>query len=252
MKHQDLIIHAAAQSAVDLSIKDPVTTFVTNSLGTVHVLEAMRHSGVKRLHYVSTDEVFGAATIHPFTEHSLVQPGNPYSAGKAAAESTIFAWANTYGIEVTITNGCNNYGARQAPEKLIPRLAIRGVLGKTLPVYGNGQQVREWVHVDDHAQAIWHVIQHGELGHRYCVGGTAVNNMQVVRKILETLVMDESKIEFVEDRLGHDVRYAVDMTKLRDLGWKPKINLEDGLRDTILWYRDNSQWWKYFQGQYDI
>jgi dTDP-glucose 4,6-dehydratase len=152
MGRQDLVIHTAAQSAVDLSIKDPVTTFVTNALGTVRVLEAMRRSGVKRLHYVSTDEVFGAATDCPFTEHSLVRPRNPYSAGKAAGEAAIFAWANTYGIEVTITNGCNNYGPRQAPEKLIPRLTIRGIIGKSLPVYGDGMQVREWLHVDDHAE----------------------------------------------------------------------------------------------------
>lgn len=247
MAGHELVIHAAAQSAVDRSIRDPVSTFRMNALGTVNILEAVRHSGIARVHYVSTDEVFGASNSGSFTEGSPWRPRNPYSAGKAAGEAAILAWGNTYGLAVTVTNGTNNYGERQSLDKVIPRMVVRALLGKTLPVYGDGRQMREWLHVTDHCRAIWHVIQHGLPGQSYCVGGGLIaENIEIVRRLLDILGLDDSRIEFVADRPGHDRRYAVDTSKLRQLGWAPGVPFEQGLRDTVAWYRENRQWWEFF------
>lgn len=247
MTGHDLVIHAAAQSAVDRSIREPISTFQVNALGTANVLEAARHAGIARLHYVSTDEVFGVATSGSFTEDSPWRPRNPYAAGKTAGEAAMLAWGNTYGLAVTTTNGTNNYGERQGLDKVIPRMVVRALLGKTLPVYGDGRQTREWLHVTDHCRAIWHVIKHGTPGENYCVGGgSTTENLDVVRRLISLLELDDSRIEFIEDRSGHDRRYAVDAGKLQQLGWAPGVSFEEGLRDTVAWYRENRQWWECF------
>lgn len=247
MVGHEIVIHAAAQSAVDRSIREPISTFQVNALGTVNVLEAARHAGIARVHYVSTDEVFGATTSGSSTEDSPWRPRNPYAAGKAAGEAAMLAWGNTYGLAVTTTNGTNNYGERQGLDKVIPRMVVRALLGKTLPVYGDGRQAREWLHVTDHCRAIWHVIKHGTPGESYCVGGgSTTENLDVVRRLVGLLGLDDSRIEFVEDRPGHDRRYAVDATKVQQLGWAPRVSFEEGLRDTVVWYGENRQWWEHF------
>jgi len=244
----DLVIHAAAQSAVDRSIKEPVTTFQVNALGTVNVLEVAQQLGVRRFHYVSTDEVFGAAFLGSFTEDSPWRPRNPYAAGKVAGEAAVLAWSNTYGMVITVTNGTNNYGERQGLDKVIPRLVVRGLLGQTLPVYGDGRQMREWLHVTDHCQAIWRVIQGGIPGQSYCVGGgTVTENIQVARCIIEELKLDESRIQFVADRSRSRPPLCRRLIgKLRQLGWIPTVPFEEGLRKTIRWYRENRSWWEGF------
>lgn len=252
IKHQDIVIHAAAQTSVDFSIIEPRTTFTINALGTVNVLEAMKQVGLKRIHYISTDAVFDDTLLKPFSETTTLRPRNSYAAGKASGEAAVFAWANTEKLEITVTNCCNNYGFRQAPDKLIPRLAIRGVLNKKLPIYGDGKQTREWLHVTDHVSAIWYVIQHGEIGHRYCIGGTPMQNIDIAQSILEVLQLDVSQIEHIVDRIGHDNYYAASTIKISELGWKPLVQLTDGLRDAIEWYRDNREWWEYFLEQREI
>ncbi len=234
LRSQDVAIHAAAQSSVDKSIREPLETMSINAMGTICLLEAMRRVGVKRFHYVSTDEIFGATVEKSFNEESPLAPTNPYAAGKVSGENALFAWSNTYGLDFTITNGVNNYGPYQAPEKFIPRLTVRGLLGESLPIYGNGRQRREWLHVEDHCQAIWHVLQHGKLGERYCVGHTLEQNINVAKQIVRTLHIDHSRITFVEDRPGHDVGYAINSSKILSLGWHPKITFTEGLEETIL------------------
>jgi dTDP-glucose 4,6-dehydratase len=243
----DAIIHAAAISSVDRSIRRPRETVMINALGTYAVLESARQVGVKRVHYVSTDEVFGHAKSGSFTESSPVGPRNPYAAGKLAGEAFMGAWGTTFGMEVTITNSVNNYGPYQTPDKLIPRMCTRGLVGNTLPVYGDGKQLREWLFVDDHVKAILHVLNHGAFGERYCVGsGEVRENIEIVRRIMGFLGLSDEIVEYVEDRKGHDLRYAVDSSKLRSLGWKPEGAFEEGLDETIAWYKNNRAWWEYY------
>jgi dTDP-glucose 4,6-dehydratase len=251
MDGADAVIHLAAISAVDQSIKRPIEAVQTNAIGTLNVIEAARSVGVKRIHLVSTDEVFGHAIDDSFNESSQIAPRNPYAAGKAASEAIALAMGTTYGMEVTITNSANNYGPYQAPEKLIPRLTIRGIQGSSLPVYGDGRQVREWIHVDDHVSAIIHVLAHGISGERYCVGSNeTTENISLVKVILNTLGLDEKYIEFVRDRAGHDIRYSVNSTKLRSTGWNSIHTFNESIVDTIEWYRDNPNWWNYYLSVY--
>lgn len=250
-RHPDAVLHFGAISAVDRSIRNPLEAIAINGMGTANVLEAARQNGVPRFHYVSTDEVFGHSVHGAFDEGTQCSPRNPYAAGKLAGEAAALAYGTTFGMEVTITNCVNNYGSHQAPDKLIPRLTVRGLTGNKLPVYGDGKQVREWIYVDDHVKAVLHVLDHGTFGERYCVGtGETHQNIEIVQRIMAMLNLDESSIAYVEDRKGHDLRYAVDATKLQLLGWKPEHSFQESLDETINWYKDNQSWWRYFIAVY--
>ncbi len=243
----DAVVHFAAESHVDRSIQGPEAFVRTNVLGTFTLLEAARKYG-KRFHHVSTDEVFGA--LEPsdpaFAEQTPYDPRSPYSASKAASDHLVRAYFHTYDLPVTISNCSNNYGPYHFPEKLIS-LAITNLLeGKSVPVYGDGLQVRDWLYVEDHARAIDCVLRQGKIGETYCIGGNAEKeNIWIVKKLLEILGLGEERIEYVKDRPGHDRRYAIDFTKIKtELGWEPTVTLEDGLKKTVEWFKTNESWWK--------
>lgn len=243
----DIVVHFAAESHVDRSIMDPGAFVVTNVHGTFVLLEAAKKHG-KRFHHVSTDEVFGALGKDdaPFDESTPYDPRSPYSASKAASDHLVRAYFHTYGLPVTISNCSNNYGPYHFPEKLIP-LAITNLLeGKSVPVYGDGLQVRDWLYVEDHCRAIDLIIHQGQIGETYCIGGNAEReNIVIVKKLLELLGKDESSIEYVKDRAGHDRRYAINFTKIKtELGWEPTVTLEVGLAKTVAWFQENEAWWK--------
>lgn len=249
-----VVIHTAAISSVHRSIGNPLEAFMLNAVGTFNVLEACRRNNIKRIHYVSTDEVFGSPFKRkPITEISPSYPRNPYAAGKLAGDGIVTAYGSTYGLEVTITNSVNNYGPNQSPDKLIPRLIMRGLAGNTLPVFGDGKQVREWLFVDDHVRAILHVIDHGKFGNRYCVGsGVLKQNMEIVNIIISELGLDLSVIEHVDDRPGSCMRYGVNTDKINRLGWEPIVDFDKGMPDTIQWYKNarDTEWWKYYMVVY--
>lgn len=256
------VINFAAESHVDRSILEPEAFTHTNVLGTHVLLEAARKAGVKKFVQVSTDEVYGTlGSTGYFTEESPLLPNSPYSASKAGADCIVRAYHETYGMDINITRCSNNYGPYQFPEKLIPLMVINALHDKPLPVYGDGQNIRDWLHVEDHCQAIDLVLHNGRPGEAYNVGGhNERTNLQIVRSILSELGKPESLIQFVEDRLGHDRRYAIDATKIRnELGWTPRYTFEEGLRETIQWYVDHQDWWenvqsgeylKYYEQQY--
>lgn len=246
----DIVVHFAAESHVDRSILEPAAFVETNVIGTQVLLDAALKAGIKRFHHVSTDEVFGALDLDDtakFTEATAYSPRSPYAASKAGSDHLVRAYATTYGLPISITNCSNNYGPFQFPEKFIP-LAITNLLeGKRVPVYGDGLYVRDWLYVEDHCRAIDLVLQKGAIGATYCVGGIAedVNNLSVIKKILMLLGKDESMIEFVKDRPGHDRRYAVDFGKIStELGWRPLHSFDEWLSRTVAWYKENSDWWK--------
>lgn len=243
----DVVVHFAAESHVDRSILGPEAFLKTNVQGTFVLLEAARKYG-KRFHHVSTDEVFGslAPSDPAFNESTPYDPRSPYSASKAASDHLVRAYYHTFGLPITISNCSNNYGPYHFPEKLIP-LAITNLLeGKKVPVYGDGLQVRDWLYVEDHARAIDLVLRNGKIGETYCVGGNGEKeNIWIVKKLLEILGKDESMIEYVKDRPGHDRRYAIDFTKIQtELGWQPSVSLEEGLAQTVEWFKENEAWWK--------
>lgn len=243
----DAIVHFAAESHVDRSILGPEAFVRTNVTGTFTLLEAARKFG-KRFHHVSTDEVFGSlGRDEPaFNETTSYDPRSPYSASKAASDHLVRAYFHTYGLPITISNCSNNYGPYHFPEKLIP-LAITNILeGKKIPVYGDGRQVRDWLFVLDHCRAIDLVLRQGRIGETYCIGGNGEReNISVIEQLLALLGKDESSIEYVADRLGHDRRYAIDFTKItRELGWEPTVSLEEGLRETVAWFQSHTEWWK--------
>lgn len=243
----DIVVHFAAESHVDRSIADPYVFIDTNIKGTFVLLEAARKHN-KRFHHISTDEVFGAlgSSDVPFDESTPYDPRSPYSASKAASDHLVRAYFHTYGLPVTISNCSNNYGPYHFPEKLIP-LTITNVLeGKPVPVYGDGLQVRDWLYVEDHCRAIDLIIHRGTIGETYCIGGASEReNIWIVKKVLELLGKDESMIEYVKDRAGHDRRYAINYSKIeRELGWHPEVTLEDGLEKTVEWFKENEAWWK--------
>jgi dTDP-glucose 4,6-dehydratase len=244
----DLIVHFAAESHVDRSINDPHSFVKTNVMGTQVLLDMALKYGKIRFHHVSTDEVFGSLGPNdaPFTEKTPYDPRSPYSASKAASDHLVRAYHETYGLPVTISNCSNNYGPYQFPEKLIGLAITNLIQGKKIPVYGKGENIRDWLHVEDHCRAIEAVLLKGEIGETYCVGGEAERtNMQVVLGILKEFGMGEEMLEFVQDRAGHDFRYAMDISKIRkELGWEPKVSFEEGLRKTVEWYRGNEGWWK--------
>ena len=250
MSGADIVVHFAAESHVDRSIMEPAAFVETNVMGTQVLLDAALKNKVARFHHVSTDEVFGALPLdsaQKFTEDTAYNPRSPYAASKAGSDHLVRAYATTYGLPISITNCSNNFGPFQFPEKFIP-LAITNLLeGKKVPVYGDGKYVRDWLYVQDHCRAIDVVLEKGKIGETYCVGGVAedINNLSVVKKILNLLGKDESMIEYVTDRPGHDRRYAVDFSKITgELGWKPEHNFDEWLTSTVEWYKSNKAWWK--------
>ncbi len=253
MKGADMVVHFAAESHVDRSILDSDPFIKTNIEGTHTLLKLALKHNVKRFHHISTDEVFGALELdseEKFTENTPYDPHSPYSASKAASDHLVRAFSDTYGLPITISNCGNNYGPYHFPEKLIP-LAITNILeGKKVPVYGDGLYIRDWLYVEDHCSAIDLILKKGKVGETYLIGGLthAISNLEVVKKILLLMGKDESFIEFVKDRPGHDRRYDVDWTKIhRELGWEPKHSFDDALAATVQWYRDNTSWWQHIK-----
>jgi dTDP-glucose 4,6-dehydratase len=269
----DAVMHLAAESHVDRSIDDPAVFLETNTIGTLRLLEVARAywnaldavaRARFRFHHVSTDEVFGALALDamPFTEASGYDPRSPYSASKAAADHLVRAWGHTYGLPVLLTNCTNNYGPYHFPEKLIPLMIVKALRGEPMPVYGRGENVRDWLHVEDHVEALIAVVERGRPGETYFIGGGAErSNLSVVTTIAK--LVDEiappladgrprtDLITFVPDRPGHDLRYAIDTSKIgRELGWRPSRSFEDGLRQTVAWYVANASWWQPLMRRY--
>jgi dTDP-glucose 4,6-dehydratase len=243
----EAVMHLAAESHVDRSILGPEQFVVTNVLGTQVLLDASRRAGVKRFLMVSTDEVYGSlGPTGAFTEHSPLQPSSPYSASKASADLLTLAYGHTYGLDVVVTRCSNNYGRYQFPEKLIPLMTLNALTDKPLPVYGDGANVRDWLHVEDHCRALLLVLERGRKGEVYNIGGGAERtNLELVKGVLKLVGKPESLIRFVKDRPGHDRRYAIDPTKLRDeLGWTPSHTFERGIEETVRWYSENRPWWE--------
>lgn len=243
----DAIINFAAESHVDRSITNAGDFVETNVTGVQVLLDAIKTSGRKiRFIQVSTDEVYGSIETGSWDENFRLLPNSPYSASKAGGELLARAYHQTHGVDVLITRCSNNYGSHHFPEKLIPLFITNLLEGKKVPVYGNGKNVRDWLHVDDHCRAIHKVLMNGRSGESYNIGGgRELNNLEITSLILSVMHKDESSIEYVEDRKGHDLRYSVDWTKIKnELGYEPQVKFEDGLRATIEWYRANEAWWK--------
>jgi len=264
----DIIMHLAAESHVDRSIAGPSDFIQTNIVGTFNLLDKSRkyfdtlsapEKKKFRFHHISTDEVFGdlKSTDHFFIEDTPYAPSSPYSASKASSDHLVRAWGRTYGLPILVTNCSNNYGPYHFPEKLIPHIILNALHGKSLPVYGDGLQIRDWLYVEDHAKALFKVATEGELGETYNIGGhnekTNIEVVEAICQLLEELVVDKpigtkyyrDLISFVKDRPGHDTRYAIDASKIkRDLGWIPEETFESGLRKTVRWYLDNRIWWE--------
>lgn len=246
----DAVVNFAAESHVDRSIEEPEVFLKTNILGTQVLLDASRKYGNIRYHQVSTDEVYGDLPLDRpdlfFTEETPIHTSSPYSASKASADLLVMAYYRTYGLPVTISRCSNNYGPYHFPEKLIPLMLINALEGKTLPVYGEGLNVRDWLYVEDHCKAIDLILHSGRVGEVYNVGGhNEKANIEVVKSILLILGKDESLIRYVKDRPGHDMRYAIDPTKIQqELGWEPETSFNDGLRKTVNWYLANTGWWQ--------
>ena len=245
----DAVVNFAAESHVDRSIDEPEVFLKTNILGTQVLLDACRKRAI-RFHQVSTDEVYGDLPLDRpdlfFTEETPIHTSSPYSASKAAADLLVTAYFRTYGAKVTISRCSNNYGPYHFPEKLIPLIIANALEGKELPVYGEGKNVRDWLYVEDHCKAIDLILENGRLGEVYNIGGhNEKTNLEVVKTVLKILGKSEDLIRFVKDRPGHDMRYAIDPTKIRnELGWYPETTFEDGIKKTIQWYLDNRQWWE--------
>ncbi|MFJ8457692.1 dTDP-glucose 4,6-dehydratase [Lysinibacillus xylanilyticus] len=243
----DAVINFAAESHVDRSITNPGIFVQTNIQGTQVLLDAAKKYNIKKYIQVSTDEVYGSLGEDGyFTEQTPLAPNSPYSASKAGADFLVLAYHETFGLPVNITRCSNNYGPFHFPEKLIPLMIINALNDKKLPVYGDGKNIRDWLHVTDHCSAIDLVLHKGVIGEVYNVGGhNEKTNLEVVKEILKQLDKPESLIQYVEDRLGHDRRYAIDPTKLQqELGWEPKYTFETGLKETVQWYLDNQDWWE--------
>jgi dTDP-glucose 4,6-dehydratase len=243
----DSVVKFAAESHVDRSISGATDFVQTNIVGVQVLLDAIKASGNKiRFLQVSTDEVYGSIESGSWTEEWPLQPNSPYSASKASGELLARSYNRTHGMDVVITRCSNNYGTHHFPEKLIPLFITNLIEGKKVPVYGTGENVRDWLHVDDHCRGIFSVLMNGRSGEVYNIGGgRELTNNEITSLILEAMCADDSSIEYVEDRKGHDLRYSVDWTKInRELGYEPKVKFENGLKETIQWYRDNEVWWK--------
>lgn len=266
-QHQpDAVMHLAAESHVDRSIDGPGTFIETNITGTYHLLEATRSywqaqgkPDAFRFHHISTDEVFGSlGETGQFTEDTPYDPRSPYSASKAASDHLVRAWAETYGLPIVLTNCSNNYGPFHFPEKLVPVVILRALAGEPIPVYGKGENVRDWLYVEDHADALLTVLQKGAIGRSYNIGGeNEARNIDLVQMICA--ILDEKRpketsyaeqISFVADRPGHDLRYAIDPSRMvNELGWHPSVTLQQGLEKTVQWYLDNEDWWRALQSR---
>ena len=237
------VFHFAAESHVDNSIKDVTPFLYTNVIGTTNLLRCAVDCDLKMFHHISTDEVYGSLGYDDpsFTEETPYDPQNPYSASKAASDHFVMAFHNTYGLPVKLTNCSNNYGPRQNVEKLIPKTITNILQGNKIPVYGKGENIRDWIYVEDHCEAIYEVFNRGKVGEKYNIGGECeVKNIDLIKKLLELLGGSEDLIEYVNDRPGHDLRYSIDNAKIRtDLGWVPKYTLEQGLEKTIDWYKND-------------
>ncbi len=242
----DIVVHFAALSHNDRANLEPLTAVKTNVLGTAILLNSALKHKVQRFHHVSTDEVYGhlGTDDPPFTDKTPYNPRAPYPASKAGSDHLVRAFFTTYNLPITITNCANNYGPYHDPEKLIPRFITNLLEGQKVPVMGKGENIREWLHVEDHARAIDIVLQKGNLGETYLVQGEERTNIQVTLKLLEILGKDESFIEYIPDRLGHDFRYANDGTKIKQLGWEREHDFEEWLEKTVQWYKENEWWWK--------
>jgi dTDP-glucose 4,6-dehydratase len=245
MEGCDAVVNFAAESHVDRSIDEQDAFARTHVIGTGVLLDAVRELAVPRFLQVSTDEVYGSIESGSFTETSPLDPSSPYSATKAAGDLLVAAHVHTYGVEAVICRGSNNYGPRQYPEKLIPLCVLNALHGDPLPVYGDGRQVRNWLFVEDFCRAIDTVLERGRPGEAYNAGGPdECENLDVVRRIVELTGREESLIEYVTDRPGHDRRYSLSSDKLRsELGWEPRVRFEDGLALSVDWYRENEWWW---------
>lgn len=246
----DIVVHFAAETHVDRSIHDPYVFSRTNVLGTHVLLETARELGVKKFHHISTDEVFGHIPLDEdwkFDHNTKYKPNSPYSASKAASDHMVRAYHKTYGLPVTISNCSNNFGPYMYPEKFIPRSIIRLMNGQNIRLYTPGNQVRDWLHVNDHCRAIDLILNKGEVGKTYTVGGMAngINNTEVAKMILKIMGLPESRIEYVTDRPAHDQKYDIDWTVLKDeLGWEPEHDFEEWLKETVEWYLNNREWWQ--------
>ncbi len=248
VKDIDLIIHFAAESHVDRSITNSADFIRTNVEGTRILLEVAKNNGNIRFHHISTDEVFGALSFDdsPFNEVTPYDPRSPYSASKAASDHLVRAYYHTHNLPITISNCSNNYGPYQFPEKLIPLFVTNLLEGKKVTVYGEGKNIRDWIHVNDHNAGVEAIIKNGRIGETYCLGGNGeLTNMEITKNILNIMGFGEEMIEYVVDRKGHDLRYAIDFSKAKsELGWEPVIAFEKGLRETVEWYKNNQDWWK--------
>jgi dTDP-glucose 4,6-dehydratase len=255
----EAIVNFAAETHVDRSIAEPDAFVKTHALGTYVLLEAARENDLRYLQ-VSTDEVYGSIEVGTFTEESPLRPSSPYSATKTGADLLVESYFHTYGLPTVICRGSNNYGPYQYPEKLIPLMILNALHGDSLPVYGDGMQVRNWIHSTDFARAIGHVLEHGVPGEVYNAGGPDEEaNIDVVRRIIELTGASESQLEHVTDRPGHDRRYSLSSEKVRALGWSARVRFDTGLAETVAWYRENSWWWepirsgdyrRYYERQY--
>lgn len=265
-ENPDVVVNFAAESHVDRSIEDPEIFLRTNVIGTSVLLDACRKYGIKRYHQVSTDEVYGDLPLDRtdlfFTEETPIHTSSPYSASKASADLLVQAYGRTYKLPVTISRCSNNYGPYHFPEKLIPLMIANCLNDKPLPVYGKGENVRDWLYVEDHCRAIDMIIRNGKVGEVYNIGGhNERTNLQVVKTIIHALGKSEDLITYVTDRPGHDMRYAIDPTKIKnDLGWEPEILFDEGIQKTIKWYLENKNWWgniisgeyqKYYERMYE-
>lgn len=248
VKGVDLIVHFAAESHVDRSIINSADFIKTNVEGTQVLLEAAKNNGNIRFHHISTDEVFGSLSFSApkFNEKTPYDPRSPYSASKAASDHLVRAYFHIHKLPVTISNCSNNYGPYQYPEKLIPLFITNLIVGKKVPVYGAGKNIRDWIHVDDHNRGIDFIIKKGKIGETYCLGGGhEKSNLEITEFILEAMGQKKDMIEYVPDRLGHDLRYAIDFSKAKsELGWEPQIDFATGMMATIEWYKNNSIWWQ--------
>ncbi len=249
-EHPDIVVNFAAESHVDRSIENPEVFLTTNILGTQVMMDASRKYGVTRYHQVSTDEVYGDLPLDRpdlfFTEETPIHTSSPYSSSKAGADLLVLAYHRTYGLPVSISRCSNNYGPYHFPEKLIPLMIANALNDKPLPVYGEGLNVRDWLYVEDHCKAIDLVMRNGRVGEVYNIGGhNEMRNIDIVKMICKALDKPESLITFVADRKGHDMRYAIDPTKIHtELGWLPETKFEDGIQKTIQWYLDHKEWWE--------
>ena len=241
----DAIVHFAAESHVDRSITDPSAFVKTNVLGTHTLLDAARKHAVPKFIHISTDETYGSIMNGSFKETDILSPSSPYSASKAGSDLLALSYFTTYHLPVMVTRCTNNFGPYQFPEKLIPLFITNLLEGKKVPVYGTGKNIRDWIHVNDHCRAVEFLLDNGVPGEVYNIGGGhEKTNLEITDKILGLLGKDESVIEYVTDRPGHDFRYSLDSSKLRKMGWKPRYSFDDALEETVTWYRENAWWWQ--------